>query len=322
MVLSANQISSSRASANRRATSKYQLEISSKRLTILPSIVVGRQREILWFNPPYSKNVKSKIGHEFLKLVDKHFGNEGNILKKIFNRNKIKVSYGCTKNIDQIIKSHNKDILNRNNHNSQKCNCQRKQECPLNGNCMVENVVYTAHVTTLGPNTNQTPDNTQPLTTNQSNQPNHNYSLRRRENVGTAIENEDHPPPITNRDTPNTERSTPNTTMTYIGAAENFKMRYRNHIKSFRNSRYKKETELSKYIHMLNENNTNFLITWKILRKTTGYNQVTKMCNLCTSEKVEIIKFKNKKHLLNKRTELISKCRHENKYLLANLVTS
>ena len=120
------------------------------------------------------------------------------------------------------------------------------------------------------------------------------------------------------RNNPN-KRNLINRTMTYIGAAENFKMRYRNHLKSFRNQKYEKETELSKYIATLNENKIQYSIKWKIVRKTSGYNQVTKSCNLCTAEKFEICKFRDKNSLLNKRNELISKCRHENKYLIANL---
>ena len=32
----------------------------------------GRKRKILWFNPPYSSNIKTKIGSKFLSLVDQH----------------------------------------------------------------------------------------------------------------------------------------------------------------------------------------------------------------------------------------------------------
>ena len=108
--------------------------------------------------------------------------------------------------------------------------------------------------------------------------------------------------------------------MTYIGAAENFKLRYANHQKSFRHEQYKNETELSKYIWKLKAENVNYRIEWKILRKTSGYNKISKSCNLCLREKLEICKFKDKGTLLNKRNELVSKCRHENKYLLANFV--
>ena len=40
--------------------------------------------------------------------------------------------------------------------------------------------------------------------------------------------------------------------------------------------------------------------------------------NLCLTEKVFIIRA-NTKGLLNKRTELLSKCRHRNKYVVGNL---
>ena len=33
----------------------------------------NRQRNIIWFNPPYSMNVQTNIGREFLNLVSKHF---------------------------------------------------------------------------------------------------------------------------------------------------------------------------------------------------------------------------------------------------------
>ena len=32
-----------------------------------------RKRKIIWFNPPYSKNVKTNVGKVFLKLLKKYF---------------------------------------------------------------------------------------------------------------------------------------------------------------------------------------------------------------------------------------------------------
>ena len=32
-----------------------------------------RKRKIIWFNPPFSKNVSTNVGKFFLKLLDKHF---------------------------------------------------------------------------------------------------------------------------------------------------------------------------------------------------------------------------------------------------------
>ena len=39
---------------------------------------------------------------------------------------------------------------------------------------------------------------------------------------------------------------------------------------------------------------------------------------IMSSEKLEIVNFEDQDHLLNKSFELISKCRHANKYLLRN----
>ena len=53
----------------------------------------NRQRNnILWYNAPFSKNTSTNIGHKFLALVDKNFPKDHK-LRKIFNRNTIKISY-------------------------------------------------------------------------------------------------------------------------------------------------------------------------------------------------------------------------------------
>ena len=56
-----------------------------------------RKRTIIWFNPPSSKNVVRKLGHYFLKSLDKHFPWQRK-LHKIFNKNTVKVSYSRTEN--------------------------------------------------------------------------------------------------------------------------------------------------------------------------------------------------------------------------------
>ncbi|KAJ8049617.1 hypothetical protein HOLleu_02439 [Holothuria leucospilota] len=50
-----------------------------------------RKRNVIWFNPPFGKNVKTSIAGTFLKLLDKHFP-QGSDSTKIFNRNCVKVS--------------------------------------------------------------------------------------------------------------------------------------------------------------------------------------------------------------------------------------
>ena len=59
-------------------------------------------------------------------------------------------------------------------------------------------------------------------------------------------------------------------------------------------------------------------LKWHILKYVAPYFNITKMCRLCLQEKVEIISYTNPNELLNKRSKLVSKCRHVNKFLLAN----
>ena len=77
---------------------------------------VKRQRHcnIIWFNPPYSRAVITSVAKKFLQLIDLHFL-PLNKFHKIFNRNNVKVSYCCTQNVGNIIKSHNKKLINSSN---------------------------------------------------------------------------------------------------------------------------------------------------------------------------------------------------------------
>ena len=90
-----------------------------------------RHRNVIWFNPPYSKNVKTNIGRTFLQLVDKHFPKSSH-LHKIFNRNSIKISYSCLNNVKTTIKDHNTKIRSTQQPETStdnKCNCRNNDEC-------------------------------------------------------------------------------------------------------------------------------------------------------------------------------------------------
>jgi hypothetical protein len=105
---------------------------------------------------------------------------------------------------------------------------------------------------------------------------------------------------------------------TYIGITENtFKTRYGNHKQSFKAEKYKNQTELSKYIWKLKENNEDFKISWKIIKKAAAYNNVSKTCNLCLTEKMMILCHTNLASL-NTRVELVDSCRHKSKFLTNN----
>ena len=104
-------------------------------------------RKILWFNPPFSQNVKTNIGNTFLKIVKKHFKKEHKY-HKIFNRNALKISYSCMTNVQNLIKGHNSKVLNTSNKQEQQdCNCCTKDQCPLNGDCLATNIIYKVEIT-------------------------------------------------------------------------------------------------------------------------------------------------------------------------------
>ena len=51
-----------------------------------------------------------------------------------------------------------------------------------------------------------------------------------------------------------------------------------------------------------------------ILRKSNTPNSFNGRCNLCLEEKIYILKYKYPDKLLNKRSELIARCRHKTKF--------
>ena len=69
----------------------------------------NRGRNMVWYNPPFSKNVKTNIVKQFLRLLDKNFV-RNHKCHKIFNRNNVKTSYSCMDNVTNIISSHNKKM--------------------------------------------------------------------------------------------------------------------------------------------------------------------------------------------------------------------
>ena len=223
-----------------------------------------RKQNIIWFNPPYSKNVTTKVGRYFLSLLDKHFPPHSK-LHKIFNRNTVKVSYSCMPNLKSIINTHNKAILHpKSTNEARTCNCTNKQECPLNQNCLVNNILYKASLTSNNPTYKET---------------------------------------------------------VYFGLSETaFKVRFSNHKKSFNIVNYKNDTELSKEVWRIKESGDTPVITWEVVRRCLPYNLQSKRCSLCLNEKLEIAAYKGN-NLLNKKNEVVSKCRHKNKYALCKYDT-
>ena len=102
------------------------------------------KRKIIWFNPPFSRSVKNNIGRTFLRLLSKHFP-RNHTMHKIFNRNTVKISYRCLRNIGSIISSHNRNILSPKQQ-SFGCNCKVRNEYPLNSECQTPSVIYRTDV--------------------------------------------------------------------------------------------------------------------------------------------------------------------------------
>ena len=100
-----------------------------------------RTRNITWFNPPFSQTIKTDIAITFFRLLDENFP-KSHPLHKIFNRNTVKLTYSCMKNVSQTIKQHNKNLSNKKEKQTNSWNCRNKNECPPIGNCKVKNIIY------------------------------------------------------------------------------------------------------------------------------------------------------------------------------------
>ena len=218
----------------------------------------NRKRKVIWFNPPYSKSVETNVAKYFLNLIDKHFPPH-NKLRKLFNRNNLKVSYSSTRNIKASLSAHNKAVLAQKPNRNQKsgCNCRNSANCPLDGNCLSENTLYAALITSDLPE----------------------YGTKK-----------------------------------YVGiSAPPFKERYGNHKCSFNNRDYSK-CIIAKEVWHIKDQGGKENIEWQILGHAPAYTPAAKKCSLCISEKLYIAE--NHTKLINKRDELISKCRHRNKYII------
>ena len=108
----------------------------------------NRNRKVIWFNPPYSLNLKTIIGKLFLKHERKRFP-RSHKFNKIFNLNTLKINYSSMPNLKNFIKQHNSKILSKDQDKIQRsCNCRIKESCPLNGKCLHQCMVYMAEITT------------------------------------------------------------------------------------------------------------------------------------------------------------------------------
>ena len=112
-----------------------------------------RRRNVVWSNPPNNKHVKTNIRLAFISLIERSFPT-GHKLTISFIRNTIKFGYSWMPNVNQIIDGPNKPILKiaetaqPQKDGGKTCSCRKIEDCPLNGECLVSEVVYQATVTT------------------------------------------------------------------------------------------------------------------------------------------------------------------------------
>ena len=107
-------------------------------------------------------------------------------------------------------------------------------------------------------------------------------------------------------------------TMLYLGSCEtDLKARFYNHNQNFKYQRKSNATELSKAFWLDKIHGKSREITWEIVTQTTPYQPGARACMLCLTEKCAILQAYPATSL-NKRTELMGKCHHTNKFKLKN----
>ena len=97
-----------------------------------------------YFRPPFCSSVETKIGKRFLEIISRNF-NPMYPYHKIFNKKLLKISYSCMPNIKSKM-SHNCKMLEDKVEERKQCNCRDK--CMMDGNCLLTNVIYRAKVIT------------------------------------------------------------------------------------------------------------------------------------------------------------------------------
>ena len=96
----------------------------------------------------------------------------------------------------------------------------------------------------------------------------------------------------------------------YIGmTARKFKERFNQHKHSFKSENRKKCTTLSDFI-WTNKLNPEPKIKWSIIKQCQTYEPRKTSCDLCTSEKAEILKHINNPQCINRCNDLNTKCLH------------
>ena len=98
-----------------------------------------------------------------------------------------------------------------------------------------------------------------------------------------------------------------NARQTNIGVtANNFKTRYRNHIKSLRIEKNKNEMELSKHVWNLKEGHRQFSIRWAIVKQIPAGRNGKQNYTLCLEGKLMVMKVIQKTFLIDNSKCLVN----------------
>ena len=256
-----------------------------------------RKRNIIYFQPPYCATVKTPIGRMFLNLVRRHFGNQ-HPLRKILNTKCLKISYCCLPNVKARITSSNNKILKKDKEeDSRTCNCRKKEECPVNNNCLLEKVIYKAEITEKNGDIKEYIGSTGNTFKERYNQ--HRASMREGRKIKT-----------TKKDTSNDSRVEDDQVEDDQVEDEQEKERKTKGEKHGKKKKKNTGTALSRhYWKTKKKDGVEPKIKWSIVAQTRATPNERNGCTLCNLERMAIAKA-NAKRTLNVRTELTCMCPH------------
>ena len=224
--------------------------------------------------------------------MEKHFP-VGNPWRKYINNHTLKISYSCTRNMAVHISSHNKRVIaSSSNKTDDGCNCQSEKTKLKRLRTALE------------------------IPENQTWQPPDWF-------IGSCpLDKKCKTDSLVYKATVTSKKSG---NMDYYGLTANtFKERYNSHCTSFRclskpessdKSKEVKKTTLTSHIQSLEEKGEKYSMKWQIQRRAFSYRPGCNFCSLCLTEKTQIL-LADPKKTLNRRTELLEKCRHKAKFKL------
>ncbi|GAB1604561.1 hypothetical protein Ahia01_000737600 [Argonauta hians] len=235
-------------------------------------------RDVIWFNPVFNLDVTTKIGKKFFEALEKNIP-KGHKYRCLFNKNTIKLSYTTAPNLKAYINKYNNIKLKRYFNKLNKV----KHISPTNTNNLTDNEIE--HSNRCNCRTRASCPGT---------------NICRKTNVVYQCR------VTTNNNSINDKF--------YVGqTTTELKVRVANHNHTFRTRGKRYSTSLANYIWYLREQNLQYKVAWRIVRRAGPANNIRNICRICTTELTTILRHNHKNRLLNKPTENIATCQHRQK---------